>query len=160
MAIKHYELRIFLKHTPFELLAIYCERQGLLAVFDALQALDDDNRGKTDTDFQDIHALAYEGGVRLLIEEAQYESIGLVTAFEGLKGHHAKAFFAFLHHRALFDVALALSCRDNLTHHWRKRRGLPQYQNPDFTANRQAFENAIGQYFQSKEGRGRTRYSC
>lgn len=105
--MRHYALKSFLRAAPNELLAEYFKRDGLLSdidfskltprkiepVFEAIQQSPDDARTKLDTDFQDIFALGYEGGVKLLLDEARYNDLDFVTPFEPLKGHYAKAFW-------------------------------------------------------------------
>jgi len=166
--MRHYALKDFLRATPNELLAEYFKRDGLLSdldfnkltprkiepVFEGIQQLPDAARAKVDTDFQDVFALAYAGGVRLLLDEARYHDLDFTDAFGQLKGHHAKAFWAFLNHKKILDDALLLACRENLSGHWRKRRGLPTLHNADFSAQKDKFAGAIGVYFKN-EGRGR-----
>lgn len=74
---QHYTLKAFLRSAPNEFLAEYFKRAGWLSeiafdklkprkiepVFDAIQQLPDAARATIDTDFQDIHALSYEGGL-------------------------------------------------------------------------------------------------
>jgi hypothetical protein len=80
--------------------------------------------------------------------------LDFIDAFASLKGPCAKAFWVFLHHKSIFEQALPMSCRDNLTGHWRKRKGLPEFIEPDFSGRIKTFETAIAEYFRS-EGRGR-----
>lgn len=163
-----YSLKGFLRTVPNLMFAEYFTRKGLLdgfdfqiiterkiePLFDAIQDIEDEKRVEIDTDFQDIFALGYEGGVKLLLDEANYKQIDLLDDFEKLKGSKEKAFFCFLNYKEIFDAALLFSCRDNLQGSWRKLKGLPALQNLDFTDCKDNFENAVGNYFRS-EGRGR-----
>lgn len=167
--MRHYTLKSFLRAAPNELLAEYFKRDDLLSnidfskltprkiepVFEAIQLLPDDTRAKVDTDFQDIFALDYEGGVKLLIEEGRYSNVDFVPAFSLLKGNQAKTFWAFLNHKIIFDATLPFTCRENLKGSWRKRRGLLQLKNMDFAGQKDRFAASVGHHFKN-EGRGRT----
>lgn len=166
--MRHYALKLFLRAAPNELLAEYFRREGILAdidfsklkphkiepVFEAIQQLLDNARAKIDMDFQDIFALAYPGGMKLLLEESQYSALDFSASFSTLRGHYAKAFWVFLNYKKVFDDTLPLACRDNLTGSWRKRRNLPALERADFSNRKSQFADAIGSYFKS-EGRGR-----
>lgn len=168
-SMRHYTLKSFLWNTPNELLAEYFRRDCLLSdidfskltprktepVFDAIQQLPDYAHAKVDTDFQDIFALAYDGGAKLLLDESRHATLDFAFAFSSLKGHYAKAFWAFLNHKPIFDATLPFTCRENLKGNWRKRRGLPVLNDADFAQQKDQFAAAIGNHFKN-EGRGRT----
>jgi hypothetical protein len=166
MTIRHYALKHFLRAAANEMLAEYFQRKGQLEaiefdklkakqvepVFEAIQQLAPDVRAVVDSDFQNIFALAYAGGVKFMLHKGMEMGLDLYAPFEALRGPNDKAFWVFLHHPALFEEALLLTCHDNL-HGWRKRNGLPQLINVNYRGREAELAAAIGAYFKS-EGRG------
>src|SRR5690349_8008981 len=83
---RHYTLKEFFRQVPNALLARYFELRGVLDRFDFEQLdeaepdalveawllLPDDQRGAMDAEFQEIFALADEGGFQAIIDEADW----------------------------------------------------------------------------------------
>lgn len=167
--MRHYTLKAFLRSAPNDMLEHYFKNAGLLADFDfgtltprkidplfeRIQSLRATERRKVDADFQDIFALTYEGGVKLLLNEARHNRLSLIEDFEPLKGACAKAFWAFLYYRSIFDMALRLSCRDNLKGYWKSRLGLDAFDTKDFEKNSTQLKAELGKYFRNVIGGGR-----
>ncbi|MEK6746989.1 MAG: hypothetical protein AABY33_08165 [Pseudomonadota bacterium] len=160
--MRHYALKGFLRAVPNDMLAEYFKRDGLLSdidfneirptniapLFDAIQQLPDKARANIDTDFQDIFALSYDTGVKLLLDESRYCNIDFLENFDSLKGNYAKSFWAFLNHKSVFESTLPFSCRDNMSGTWRKRGGFPISTGVDFSSKKEQFAMANSRYHQ------------
>lgn len=167
--MKHYNLKTFLRTMPNAMLAAYFQANDIETavdfatlkpyaidpLFEAIQSLPEKQRKQVDTDFQDIFALSYDGGISLLLDEGRYLGIDLVPEFEPLKGHEAKAMWSLLHCREIFNGALQLSCRDNLTGHWKARRGIPSVDTANLVQQVKILEKTLGLHFRNVIGGGK-----
>ncbi|CAA9890369.1 conserved hypothetical protein [Candidatus Methylobacter favarea] len=134
----------------------YNEKQvdGLFAAFTALP---EDQQTAIEAEFQDIHAMACEGGVAALIDEAAFhEDDSFVASIAAIDGFHAKVMWAFLEKHHLWQGATLFLHADNVSSsYWKKRNDFPQVP-PDFEDNAiKALADSISAYFNKTEGRGR-----
>lgn len=158
--MKHYNPRSFLRMMPNEQLKAYFDATHPLpevdfsevkardveTVFQKIQKLPKKIRQQIDTDFQDIHALSCEAATKLLLDRIGRADTALIAEFQKPKGHHSKALWVFLHQRDIFNEVLLLSCRFNLTGHWKIRRGIPAVDVSDFASRIAELEQALGKY--------------
>ena len=81
-------------------LAINCsdfKEKEVERIFLAFTALPEDQQASIEAEFQDIHAMACEGGINALIAEAYfYQDENFVEAISEIEGFHAKVMWAFL----------------------------------------------------------------
>jgi len=108
-----------------------------------------------ESDFRSIHAMGVPEGTRALIEEGRYHQLDLARDLDRLDGHLNKAFWVFVHHNQVFEVAARLHRADQLSdRYWRKRKDIPKKQ-PDVSPEAlEELANAISAYYWEHQGRG------
>ncbi len=167
---RDYQPRQFLRHAPNYLLKRYFDQHGVLADLDfepltetniepiymAWLALADEVRKPMEQDFQDIDALASEGGINAILDEAVFHGLDLAPPFAGLGSFNERAFWTLLEHPNCWDGALAFYHADSVgARSWRKRKNLPERPAAVDSGSIRLLEAGIGDYFHAKEGRGR-----
>ena len=166
-----YQHRQFFRRTPNTLLARYCEARdvdlgvdiGKLKesevgpIFDAFTSLPQRLHADIEVDFQDINALASDGGIDALCNEATFrDDDGFPEKISTIDGHHAKAMWAFLNKPDYWKGASSLLHADNVSsRYWKKRNDLPSVPPHVEDGDIRCLENAISLYFNKTEGRGR-----
>jgi hypothetical protein len=166
-----YQHRQFFRRVPNELLARYFESRdtdlgvdfGKLKetevepVFQAFTTLPEEQQAAMEVDFQDINALANDGGIDALRNEAAfYEDETFPEEISTIDGLHAKAMWAFLHKPEYWKGASALLHADTVAgRSWKKRNDLPHVPPNVDEEDIQQLEKAISHYFNKTEGRGR-----
>lgn len=124
-------------------------------VFDAWHLLPLATLSGIDSDFRRIHAMGTSDGTRAIIEEGQFHRLDLTPDLDGVDGHLNKAFWTFMSHGQVFNVAERLHRADHMNgRSWRKRKDIPMKQ-PD--VRREALEelaNAVAAYYWENQGRG------
>ena len=107
--------------------------------------------------FQDINALASDGGIDALLNEAEfYADESFPEDIAKIDGHHAKTMWAFLNKGRYWKGASALLHADSVAgRFWKKRNDLPKLPPHVEDVDIRQLEKAISHYFSKKEGRGR-----
>jgi len=171
---RQYQLKSFLRSAPNDLLQRYLADRGIGTdvdwedlsetridpVFNAITSAPASERSKVDADFRDIDGMATDGGIKTLIEEAEFRKHGPGIADEigQMDGHHRRAFWAFLEHDRVFEVAKDLNRADNLPRRsWRTRSDLPEASAATDQESGERLAEAVSAYYRQKEGRG---YAC
>lgn len=169
---RHYSPKRFFREAPGGYLAVYFERRNLVPVVQltskakldvdalhvALEALPDDVRLEIEQDFAEIDALACEGGIQAVLDDADWwgDLDALLKGLELNKSFHAKAFWLFLEHHKYWYVANAFFHADSIhTRYWRKRINLPRAPAKVEPENIQQLERNLVKFFHDKEGRGK-----
>lgn len=166
-----YQHRQFLRRVPNELLVSYFESRdvelglkfGHLTetqvepIFEAFTALPLEQQADMEVDFQDINALATDGGIEALLNEAKfYQDDTFPEAISAIDGYHAKAMWAFLHKPEYWKGASALLHADTVAgRFWKKRNDLPRVSPHVGDEEIEQLAQAISHYFNKTEGRGR-----
>ncbi len=137
-------------------LSTYNEKQ-VDSLFVAFTALPEDQQTAIEAEFQDIHAMACDGGVAALIDEAVFHEddafVGSISAIDGL---HAKVMWAFLEEHHLWQGATLFLHADNVSSsYWKKRNDFPQVPPDVEDCAINALANSISTFFHKTEGRGR-----
>lgn len=136
----HYSNRQFFRQTPNHYLILYFNSKGIDVDtditqlkendIDALQGilnpLDDTLKASIEANFQGINALAREGGINALVDEAQfYGDDAFIEAIAAIDGFHAKAMWVFLNKLNYWRGASMFLHADNVSpSYWRKRNDL------------------------------------
>lgn len=127
------------------------------AILQALAQLPDEQQAEIEAEFQDINALACEGGIATLIDEAGfYKDNDFVVAIADIEGLHSKVMWAFLTKRDYWRGASMFLHADTVSaSYWKKRNDLPNM--PPHVADEdiEALAQAISQFFYTKQGRGK-----
>ncbi len=168
---RNYSPRTFLRKTPNKVLKEYFARKGLLhgvdfdslgeteieVVAEALDRLAEKEKMEVEAEFRQINEMAFETGVRVLIEEAGsvFHNLDWTETFGQMENHYERAFWAFLNHRTVFEIASELAYMD-MVGSWRQRyvrEGLTPAVAPE---DKDRLAQAVGAFYQ-KQGRG---YHC
>jgi hypothetical protein len=125
-------------------------------VLDAFLQLGDTEQAEIEAEFQDIHALACEGGVTALVDEAAFHGDeGFTEYLAALEGFHAKVMWVFLEKQLYWRGATMFLHADNVSaSYWKKRNDLPQLPPHVEDDDISALARAISALFR-KEGRGK-----
>lgn len=131
----------FFRHTPNAQLAAYFSFKGVdlgvdwdklkeketEAILKAFTLLPDEQQAEIEAEFQDVNALACEGGIAALIDEAGFHKDNdFVEAIADIKGFHAKIMWAFLEKPTYWRGASMFLHADNVSpSYWKKRNDLP-----------------------------------
>jgi hypothetical protein len=166
-----YSHKHFFRQVPHNQIASYFDAKGIDlgvdfselsekqvdSLFVAFTGLPEEQQTSIEAEFQDIHAMACEGGVAALIDEAVFHEddafVGSISAIDGL---HAKVMWAFLEKPRFWQGATLFLHADNVSSsYWKKRNDFPPVP-PDVDDGAiQALANSISAFFHKTEGRGR-----
>ena len=168
---RNYSPKTFLRQTPNKVLKEYFARRNVLADVDfdslaeteiepiaqALDALPEKERTEIEADFHQINEMACALGVWIIVEEAKFPTHGLdfSETFEQMKNHYERAFWVFLNHPMVFEIASELAYMDRAGG-WRQRyvgEGLKPAVEPEDLEN---LAIAVSQFYR-RQGRG---YHC
>lgn len=168
---RQYSYLQFLRHTPNDLLARYfafkninlgikfnaLKKKNEEVIFQAIISLSEEQQTVIETEFQDVNAMACEGGITALIDEANFHrNSGFIESISVIDGFHAKAMWAFLEGNGYWRAATMFLHADNVcASYWKKRNDLPRAVPCVGKAHTLEFEKAISEFFHRKEGRGR-----
>ena len=166
-----YSHKHFFRQVPHEQLASYFDAKNIDlgidftalsekkadSLFTAFTGLPEEQQTAIEAEFQDIHAMACEGGVAALIDEAVFhEDDAFVESISAIVGLHAKVMWAFLEKPRFWQGATLFLHADNVSgSFWKKRNDFPPVP-PDVEDSAiNALANSISTFFHKTEGRGR-----
>jgi len=126
-------------------------------IFQAFTALPDDKQAEIEAECQDIDALACQGGVTALTDEAGFhQDKTFPEAISKIDSFHGAVMWAFLDHPAYWAGATLFLHSDNISDSlWKKRSDLPHLPPHVEKEDTEQLAQAISHYFHTKEGRGR-----
>jgi len=166
-----YSNKQFFRQAPNQSLAAFFDAKGVELEVDfttlkesdadaiqaALNKLPDSQIAEIEAEFQNINALACEGGAVALVDEAGFHPDDeFVEAIEAIEGFHAKAMWAFLNKPKYWSGAAMFLHADNVSpSYWKKRNDLPSLPPHVDDEDIDALQAAIGDYFFEKQGRGK-----
>jgi hypothetical protein len=118
-------------------------------IFDAWQRLPDAQRKAVEVAFHDVHEMADEDGIRVIIEEAQNHGEDLAPLLEPMESRYDKAIWTFMNRPAVWDAAVRFAKA------WIKRGNVPTEDGPKFDAETLlAFQEAMSAFYRDRQGRG------
>ncbi len=126
-------------------------------IFSAFLELSEEQQATIEADFQNINAIACEGGIHALVDEANFHLYdGFTQEVSAIDGFHAKAMWAFLEKHDYWRGASMFFHADNVSaSYWKKRNDLPSAPPYVETDDIEKLAKSISDYFYAKEGRGR-----
>lgn len=166
---RNYSPKSFFRHAPNAMLVKYFAKQGVLAehdfsevtetkidpIYQAWLTLSDTQRGEMERDFKDIDALA-AGGIKAIMDEADYHGENLAEILDGLDSFHEKAFWVFLERPKYWPAARAFCRADSISsNHWNECRTINHSPARVEDADIQNLEKILSHHFFIKEGRGK-----
>ena len=173
MAAQYSHMQFF-RHVPNAQLAAYFESKDIdlginfteekgkkkkkkEEIFQAFTALPADQQANIEAEFQDVNAMACEGGVAALIDEADFhQDEGFIESISEIDGFHAKVMWAFLEKKNYWKGATMFLHADNVSSsYWKKRNDFPSVSPHVEDDDIKALAKAISDFFHTTEGRGR-----
>jgi len=162
----------FFRRTPNALLARYFqEKHEVLQeiafdelkesevepIFQGFLALPDDKQAQFEAECQEIDAVACQGGVAALADEADFhQDKAFPAAICKIDGFHGAVMWAFLEHPSYWIGATLFLQADNISESlWKKRNDLPHLAPHVADEDMERLAQAIGEHFHTTEGRGR-----
>lgn len=169
---RQYSPTQFFRCVPNALLARYFhEKHGVLMevefdklkknevepMFESYMALPEDKIAAIEAECQDIDAMACQGGITALTDEADFHRDKVFPeAISSIDGYHGKVMWAFLDHVGYWLGATLFLHSDNIAEsYWKKRNDLPHMQPYVEKEDTDRLAQAISHFFHSTEGRGR-----
>ena len=166
---RHYSPRSFFRHAPNAMLKRYFAKHGVLTehdfseitetkiepIYQAWLSLPDAQRGEMERDFKEIDALA-EGGLKAIIDEAEFHGENLAELLSEHEGFHEKAFWVFLERPKYWPAASAFCRADAISSsQWNECRTVSHSPARDDDASIRDLEKILSHHFFNKEGRGK-----
>lgn len=134
-------------------------RKSAETILEAFIVLSEDDQKVIESEFQDIDGMAFQGGVKALIEEATehpHFNAAFPEAINQYDSDHGKAMWTFLEYPQYWAGATSILFAENIADSfWRKRNDLPHIQPLVELEDAQCLERALIRYFKTREGRGR-----
>lgn len=166
-----YSNRQFFRQTPNCYLALFFEAKGIAIDSDTIQSnekqvevwqevlnhLDDKQKASIEADFQGINALACEGGIIALVDEARYHGDeAFIEKIRTIECFHSKAMWAFLNQLDYWKGAARFLHADNVSaSYWKKRNDLPNTPPHVEDEDIKSLADAISNFFYFQQGRGK-----
>ena len=167
---RHYSPRSFFRHAPNAMFKRYFDKQGVLTehdfsevsetkiepIYQAWLSLPDAQRGEMERDFREIDALACEGGVKAIMDEAEWHGENLADILGELEDLHEKAFWVFLE-RPKYCPAASAFCRADAigSSQWNECRTVSHAPARVDDADIRGLEKILSHHFFNKEARGK-----
>lgn len=172
MAATQYHHQHFFRKMPNADLARYFESRGIAleidlaelkesdseAIFQAFKALPEKQQATIEGEFQAINALAFDGGIKALIDEAAFhdEDDSFAHSIAEITGFHSKVMWAFLEKKSYWRGASRFIHADNVSpSFWKKRIDLPPAAPCVEDEDIKLLEDAISSFFYDKHAKGR-----
>jgi len=167
---RHYSPRSFFRHAPNAMLMKYFAKQRVLTehdfskvsetkiepIYQAWLLLPDAQRGEMERDFKEIDALACEGGVKAIMDEAEWHDENLADILGELEDLHEKAFWVFLERPQYWPAASAFCRADaHAASQWNECRTVNHAPARVDGASIRGLEKILSHHFFNKEGRGK-----
>lgn len=126
-------------------------------IFDAFLKLTDKTRHKMESDFQRVHALATDGGIIALTDEAkELDNANFIETIQLICGEYNKVMWAYLDSPEYWQAASIFFQASSIpSASWKIIKNLPVLQNPFNENDIKLLSTAIGEYFFNREGRGK-----
>ncbi len=125
-------------------------------IFQAWQDLKDRHRREVEVILQDIHAMANEDGVKVLVQDGDTWGKDLRDELDKLESRHDKVMSTFLNHHDVWSLAVQFARADRLegTRPWVKRANVPKKAAKIDVAACEELESSLCAYYRKSEGRG------
>lgn len=167
---RHYSPRSFFRHAPNAMLKRYFDKQGVLTehdfsevsetkiepIYQAWISLPDAQRGEMERDFKEIDALACDGGVMAIMDEAEWHGENLADILGEHEDLHEKAFWVFLERPDYWPAASAFCRADSISSsQWNECKTVSHTSAQVDDASIRDLEKKLSHHFFNKEGRGK-----
>ena len=125
-------------------------------IFDAWQRLPEEPRKAIEIVFHDVHEMANEEGVRVIIEEGQNHGENLSPLLETMDSRYDKAIWTFMNRPDVWDASVWFAKADSLSfgRSWVKRGNMPVAEPRTDVEGLQALRDAMSALYRDRQGRG------
>jgi hypothetical protein len=125
-------------------------------IFDAWQRLSDGPRKVAEIVFQDVHEMANEDGVRVILEDARYHGEDLSPLLEKMESRYDKVIWTAMNRPAIWEASVRFAKADSLAYgrSWVKRGNLPIAEPRANADGIEDLKNAMSAFFRDRQGRG------
>jgi len=125
-------------------------------IFDAWQRLPDAQRKAVEVAFHDVHEMADEDGIRVIIEEAQNHGEDLAPLLEPMESRYDKAIWTFMNRPEVWNAAVRFAKADSLSggRSWIKRGNVAQVDPKTDDESIQALQEAMSAFHRDRQARG------
>ena len=162
---RQYSPKSFFRHAPNAMLKRYFAKHDVLTEYDfsaitetkiepiyqAWLSLPDTQRGEMERDFKAIDALACEGGVKAIIDEADWHDENLADILSEYDDFHTKAFWVFLERPKYWPAACAFCRADAISSsQWNECRTINHTSAQVDDVSIRALEKVLSHYFHNK----------
>jgi len=167
---RQYSPKSFFRHAPNAMLLRYFAKQGVLTehdfskvtqtkiepIYQAWLTLLDTQRGEMERDFKTIDTLACEGGIKAIIDEAEWHGETLAEILSEHEGFHEKSFWVFLERPEYWPAASAFCRADSISSsQWNECRTVSHKPARVDESSIRDLEKKLSHHFFNKEGRGK-----
>lgn len=165
-----YSPKSFFRNVPNAILKQYFTRMGVLLehdfseipetkiepIYEDWLTLPSQKRGEMESDFKDIQLLACAGGIKAILDEAEFRNENINDQLDAQKGFYEKVFWVFLEKHEYWPAVTAF-CRADLiaSSQWNECKTIIKAPAKVDEASIKALADAISNYFYQKEGRGK-----
>lgn len=166
----HYNPKTVLRQTSNHLLKEYFDARGhviqvawdritdtqIQGIYDEYLKLPESARREVELDLRDIHAVATEDGVRVLVEAGRHSGTPVADDLARFDSRYDKAMWVVLHRPDIWPDAVRFAHADSLpSRYWEKRNGLPKGTLDTSDAAVTRLGQSVSGFFVQAEGRGR-----
>ncbi|KJS31319.1 MAG: hypothetical protein VR64_12005 [Desulfatitalea sp. BRH_c12] len=126
------------------------------SIFDAWQELPSGPRKVAEIVFQDVHEMATEDGIRVIIEDGLYHDVDLAPHLEPMESRYDKAIWTAMNWPAIWSAATRFAKADSLSsgRSWVKRGNLPAVEPRADADAVMELQTAMSAFFRDRQGRG------
>lgn len=165
-----YSPRAFFRHVPNVVIKQYFTSRNVLVehdfskvteadiepIYQAWLSLPDNQRGEMERDFKEIDQLACEGGIRAILDEAEWRNEYIAEHLEKHNGFHEKAFWLFLERNQYWSAVTSFCRADRISFsQWNECKTINTYPANVSEEAINALEKSLSNYFFNKDGRGK-----
>src|SRR5262245_39519768 len=166
---RQYSPRGFLRQAPKQLLKQFFAQRGLLTdflwymcreteiepIYAAWQLLPAAQREEVESSFRAIFDVACEAGITAFVAEASFAGLSLAEHIDQLENYIAKALWAYLNHRDLFEVASLFTSVGSLPkRYWTRFTEVPRREPLTSPEACRALADALARFYRERQGRG------
>lgn len=151
-------LREFFEHqgNPLDVAWDMFSNTQIDGIFDAWQLLPERPRKVIEIVFHDVHSMAHEDGLRVIIEEGQYNGENLSSILDSMDSRYDKAIWCFMNRPNIWEPAIRFAKADSLSggRSWIKRGNMPLAKPKTDTEALGALQDAMSAFYRDRQGRG------
>ena len=125
-------------------------------IYDAWLTIPSLQRGEMERDFKDIQQLACAGGIKAILDEADFRKESITQHLDVHEGFHQKVFWVYLKKQDYWQAVRSLHRADMISSsQWNESKTINAAPAKVDEIDIQTLATALSNYFYTKEGRGK-----